>query len=460
MMNAAGYAINVIAIPFIARIYRPEDYADYAVVFPIASMLGVLFTLRYEGVLVVGKSDSIRTWAQYVSLTNLLTLTLLFSGMIRWMADVMGWGVVGLLRDYWLLVAWTIIAFGFQQICVNRMIALARFKLLGVFRLLSVVSLVGAQIGVGMMAANSTSLLIGHASGIGVPALLLLAWLMVTSKGTFRQAWLRTVVVYRKYRKFLFFTTPFTIAGIVRERFVYVLVEQFGNAVEASYFNMSFRMLNIPNMLVAGALRPVFFNAVGRGGTEGIDARLREIFQLFVVCVLPWFCLFIVSADVVFELVLGKDWASAAVYARVLCPAMFLLMATNWMDRIFEARGRQETALRLELWMTAISVSLLCTGTVWLDSLILGVSAQAAGMTILYFWWLRHAFVVGGFDLAAIRSLGIRSIAMAATAVSFALLLRELLGPVVGVIAGASVVLVGSLGFLAKHRARLLKTFR
>jgi hypothetical protein len=159
-----------------------------------------------------------------------------------------------------------------------------------------------------------------------------------------------------KYKVYPFYMTPYTLVGTIRDRLVYFLLANFGGRSEVGFYNLSSRLVNMPNSLLSSAIRPVFFQRAASTDFRSLEGLINRALHSLAICVVPFWILFLFHAKTLFALVFGEPWREAGLYASILSVPAIPLLLGNWLDRAFDVLGRQRLAFTLELVFSGISV--------------------------------------------------------------------------------------------------------
>lgn len=271
---------------------------------------------------------------------------------------------------------------------------------------------------------TSSGLILGSLMGQAIVVLLLLTLIWARYgrliQGSVSGSAIRATLI--RYKAYPLYMTPYTLVGTVRERIVYFLFATFGERSSLGFYNLSSRLVNLPNSLVSSAVRPVFFQHAASTDFRLLETPVNRALRFLAVCLVPFWVIFIFHAEALFALVFGEPWRDAGVYAMILSVPAVPLLLGNWLDRAFDALGRQRLAFALELVFSVISVVALALGVLFFEDVLVAVCLQAGVLTVYYSCWLVSLFHVAGFRrrellnlLAVIAALGASSSVIAWT---------------------------------------------
>lgn len=251
---------------------------------------------------------------------------------------------------------------------------------------------------------TSSGLIMGTLLGQGIVATLLLIIIYVRYGSLFREAlssskiWTALV----KYKAYPFYMTPYTLVGTIRERMAYFLFAAHGERSSLGFYNLAGRLVNLPNSLVSSAVRPVFFQHASSTDFRLLEKPVNGALQILAVGTIPFWVIFIFHAESLFALFFGEPWREAGLYAVILSVPAVLMLLTNWLDRAFDALGKQRQAFTMELVFSILSIIALAVGIFAFKNVFVAVCLQASVLTIYYPFWLSTLFYVAGFHRRAL----------------------------------------------------------
>jgi len=321
---AAGQAIAMVFMPFLTRLYSPEDFGIAAAFAAVISIITPIATMGYANAIVMPDSDE-----DAAAIIRLSVLLSLFIAAIAFIAVYFG-------NIY--LARWT----GMEN--APYMLYLIPLKLLaGAF--LSVAD--QSAIRVGLFKAKSrayvesklvtdTSKLLG---GVLAPSGMLLILLTIAGQLTnFMMQMLRVprigVLNIRDWfgtvgirnaaisqRDFAIYRMPQSMLNAASVGLPTILLASLFSASSAGQYSLAVLVLGAPAMLLGQAVGEVFYPKITRAiiakSTEAYQFLLKVTVILLVVGIVPFGTVF-VFGDYLFSLVFGAEWALAGSYSQWL----------------------------------------------------------------------------------------------------------------------------------------------
>lgn len=381
------------ALPVLSRLYSPTEFAAWAIFVSVNTLITSVATLRYEQSVVLPREESDGVALLLASVVFGTCFSILTAGFLA----VGGNALLSFLSVQdkplwqWLLPAtiWFNVGYNLIQAWCMR---IGDFKRYATIHLVWAFSTAVVQIGVGLAGyRGSGGLIAGTLAGYALGVIIcgptaLSGWKQHVGPHLRQQVRLNL----SRYRDYPLFVTPYTLAGSLRDRLIYFLL---GEGPIAGYYSLAGRFLNMPNSLAAGILRPLVFRSVAREGFTNLAPVIAAALNLMVSVVLPVWLLFLFYAEHLLVITFGPEWAASALYARILSfPAVTLLFG-NWLDRVFDAAGRQRLVFSLEFMFSATAITALVCGLAW-SGIVAGIIAQAAVTTIYHLVWLTQVLKI------------------------------------------------------------------
>jgi O-antigen/teichoic acid export membrane protein len=265
------------------------------------------------------------------------------------------------------------------------------------------VATIGLQVGLARFVDNGLrELIIGAVLAQSVvTAIAVLVVLLKDGREILRAgAWKGIGPMVREYRVYPSYMTAYSLMATIRDRFVYFLIGDYSTKAAAGYFGLAQRFINVPNRLASSALRPVYFQRSATVGFKNIENEVYLLLFLITAAVIPAWIVVVLHADNLFALAFGEPWRSAGDYGILLSIPAIPLLIGNWLDRGYDALGKQRVAFWLEMIFSGLSVGALCVCVFGYGDVQNGIVAQVSVLTAYYWIWLWMLLRLGGYSMA------------------------------------------------------------
>lgn len=399
--SLSAQLLTALTLPLLTRLYMPSAYAGWALIVSIVLVVTSVSTLRYELAIVLPDSHEEAANVMMGCIGIVCGIGLISGLLVPWCGYwVIGEAFQNELYGWLWSVPPMVVCMGTYQAANAWCTRTREFKWYSLAQVALPFTTTGCQILAALCGIRTASgLILGTLLGQFLTTLLVLSLVYarygVLIRGALSSPKIRKSLV--KYRAYPLYMTPYTLVGTIRERLVYFVFAIYGERSILGFYNLSSRLVNIPNSLVSSAVRPVFFQHAASTDFRMLEIPVIRALRFLTVCVVPFWVVFIFHAEALFALIFGEPWKEAGLYAIILSVPAVPLLLSNWLDRAFDALGRQRLAFVLEFVFSVLSVVALAFGILFFKSALLAICLQAGVLTVYYSYWLVALFHVAGF---------------------------------------------------------------
>lgn len=352
--SVIGQALVAISASIITRLYSPADVGAYSVASSMLSVLIVVTCLRYEWAIPLPDDDvnAANVFALCIVVAIAASLTV---GVVLWFAGtaiLTRLGAPALGPWAWLIAVGQLGA-GMVLALVGWAIRTKKFTDIGINRLTQNGSLIGVQIGLGLLRLGPLGMLLGSVAGNSAGAIRLARSAWRTHSTAFKAvSWSGIRYAARRYRRFPIFSSGSALLNSLGEQApLLVLVPIFGAAV-GGQFALAVRVSALPVTLIAAAVSQVFVAETARMAREE-PASLRGMFgrttrTLAIVAAGP-FLLLALLAPILAGLVFGDAWRDVGLFVAILSPMFYLQLVASPTGGTLDVLERQDLHLLREI---------------------------------------------------------------------------------------------------------------
>lgn len=378
--SALAQALPLLLGPWLARLYTPAEYGQFALVWSVAVNVAVVGCARYEFALALETEEGPAARLMALCLRVLLGVTVAsaLAGWLWWcwsgpaLALALPAAVVAGAASQW-LAQWSGRAGRFS------VLAWARFLQWGGAAL--------AQLALGLAGWGPWGLLGGASL-----ATALAAWLQArpAPQGGWRALLARQPVadLARKHRDFPLLNTPHAFLGALQDSLALALLAAWAGDPAAGLWALALRYLKAPASLVGGALSQTLYPQLARA--QDGRALVRRSLLVLSGLALALLAGLLAFGPWLFATLFGESWRGAGELARSLAPYIALHFIAAPLSVAIMAWGAQAWGLRLAvvgqlLFLAGLAGGLALgglTGAGW------GVSAAMLVYFGYFFWKL------------------------------------------------------------------------
>lgn len=319
MGTAVAQLITIVAVPFLSRIYTPEDFGVLATFMAVATITATLITGRYEmTILLPSREDEAAT---------LVLLSLILTGTFSTAMAVASFAVTGGLQHSlgvsaigtWLpgafMVAGAAGVIATTQVWMNRH---RTYRQMSIVRVVQSTLIVCFSLLFAWSSMARDGLILAHILSYAAVASLAM-WLARSATTRWDRKQLRhTAKTHIDSPRYLLPTAVLDIASLQLP--IFLVTAKFGTEI-AGHYSMAVRILSVPLTLVGSAIGQVFFQ---RAAID-IDTNPRAVYVRYIqisitlgILSIPLTILIIRYGSSIFEWALGSAWTPTGQMAEFL----------------------------------------------------------------------------------------------------------------------------------------------
>ena len=356
--TAVAQGVTFFMMIVLARIYTPRDMGLLATYVSVASILVAVAALRYDMAIMLPRKELEALSVARLGMVCLTVVSLLataaslpLSGLIerQWGREVALWmPLVGLTT--FLMSAVELFKYWFNRNSDYRAIAVNQAE--------QQIGLTSGQLVLGMAGMGGMAgLILGHTAGqifafvnLGRQAKPL--WRRLP-QGAPSLRW-----AARRYRRMPLLNGPNALADALRTNGIQLLIGGYSVA-SLGQFQMAWRYLDAPLILINGAVARVFFQKLSTIEPGRMRPLVRVTIKRAILIGLVPFALIYVLSPWIFPFFLGSQWTESGSFARALTPWLFMMLITSPISNIFIVTEHQDWMLGFALVYTAVPLAWL-----------------------------------------------------------------------------------------------------
>lgn len=380
-----AYAVPLLLGPALTRLYAPEDFGKFALLWAVATNLGVVACARYDFALPLE--------FQPRRAALLMALCARVAVGVTTLAVPVGWALYCWqgLAPAW-LIPLGVLSVGCMQWLGMWATRGSRFGLLSAARLLQQGGGAMLQVLLGLFKAGLWGLLLGPLLA-GLAAVWLLA--RPAPSGGWRMLWhqplSRIKAMAAHHRDFPLYNTPHAFMGALQDTLTLLLIAAWAGDAAAGFWALALRYLKAPASLLGSALSQTLYPQLTRAqGSHEAHTLVRRTMLTLALLATPLAAVLLLWGPDLFVWAFGAQWGETGALARGLALYIGLHFIASPLSVVTLAWRAQPWALRLSLVGQAAFFLGLCTGLAWggLEGAAWGVSATMATYFLYYFWAL------------------------------------------------------------------------
>lgn len=355
--TAFAHVITVLILPFVTRLYSPEDFSKLAVYSGLLGIFSVIACLRYEVAIPLPKDNKVADNLLIISIFSSITFSLILACMLllfpSYIKQIIGNGYfsqITWILPLGVLAASLYSAFKFWSTRIKD------FKSIAQTKIQQSTSSGVAQLLLGWLGYTSIGLLIGQLlySSAGVFSL-------IRRKSRLRKvnyAQLKvTFKEYIQYPKYSVGEALFNTAGV---HLPILIIAAVAAPKEAGYLLLASKIMVIPMVLIGVSVSQVYYAHANEAKFEGKLAEFTydTMRKLALIGSAP--LLFIgILAPVIFPIAFGSEWERAGVLVAWMTPWFIIQFIVSPVSMALHVSSNQRLAVILQFLGLILKVAIV-----------------------------------------------------------------------------------------------------
>lgn len=341
--TAFSQLVMVLASPFLARLYSPAVFGEYAILSLIVGLLVIFATGKYE-LAVLLQTDREKAW-------HVACFAMTTAAVVSTVFLVVGLGVVstmpGILPEHFSLRrgdSFALISVCFLMVLLNAsqtvLFALmnrnGQFSAMSISRISQAVMMVGSQMAFSVLKGGLQGLLWGSVVGLFSCALVQFFVAFRSNGLIFPNLKLMGDIAVAN-RNLPLHTIPTDLISALLAQFpVYFLAANF-SVTSVGYFSLAQRTLQAPMQLIANSIGEVFRRNASSIYLERGECKLYflKISRLLALIAVGAWTVTSIWAISLFSLIYGTQWEAAGRFAQILILMFALKFVVNPISFMF-----------------------------------------------------------------------------------------------------------------------------
>lgn len=355
--TAFAHIITVLILPFVTRLYNPEDFSKLAVYSGLLSIFAVIACLRYEVAIPLPKANDVAERLLVISVVSsvlfsvLLALFLLiFSSYVE---RILGNGYFPQIT--WILPLGVLTASlysAFKFWCTRT----KSFKDIAKTKIQQSTASAVAQLSLGWFGFTAIGLLIGQLlySSAGVFSLIrkkkrIKSFSFSEIKHTLKE--------YIEYPKYSVGEALFNTAGV---HLPILIIAAVATSKEAGYLLLASKIMIIPMVLIGASVSQVYYAHANDAKYEGrlADFTHECMSKLALIGTAP-LLLIGTLAPTIFPLVFGSEWQRAGVLVAWMTPWFIIQFIVSPVSMALHVNNNQRLAVILQFIGLVLKISMV-----------------------------------------------------------------------------------------------------
>lgn len=381
--TAAAQAVSILVALVTARLFTPAAFGGFAIYGSLTGIVITIAALRFDmAVMLPDDEDEARVVAKLAARLILgFSVAASVGGLL--LRDV----VVAVYGDRdlaaWLpfsgLTVFFVASATLMQYWFNRT---NQYGVISINRVQQTIGSAGGQLGFGLAGFRSMGgLLLGTMCGQAIAYVNLRrkssAMRLAPAEGTATPRQLAA-----RYRQMPLLNLPAALVDSVRLNGISLLIGAFSLG-SVGQFNLAWRVLQVPIILINGAISQVFFERLARVRRGEMLPLVRAAIRRALLLSVPSFAVLYLAAPWLFVVAFGEQWSMAGDFARAIIPWLMMQLVTSPVSTVFVVTQTQQWMLAFSVAFAAVPLTLLSVLTEDLMRTMTIVGLSMGGMLVV-----------------------------------------------------------------------------
>ena len=349
--TAFAQGLAVLALPFLTRLYSPEDFSLLAVYVALIGIATVVSCLRYNIAIPLPEEDTDGMALLAVALISATFVSVLLALPVLLVPSQTAalLGQPGLTPYLWMVPVGVFLASAYNalQYWASRK---KRFGLVTRTRITRAVGGIGTQTAIGVAAPSPFGLLFGHMlyGALGVVGLARNLWRQ--DRSALNGLTVAQVVSQSSsYRRFPIWSVPEALFNTAGVQVPVILIAAAAAGPEAGFLMLAMRVMGLPMGLIGSSVAQVFIAEAPARLRDGTLAAFtqRTMWTLFRTGAPPLVAVGALS-PLIFPLVFGAEWERAGWLVAWMTPWFVLQFVASPVSMVLHVTGRVALAMGLQ----------------------------------------------------------------------------------------------------------------
>ena len=327
-------AIPILIMPVLTRLYTPADFGVFSLYVALATLCSVIATARYEMAVMLPKSD--RTAMNLVALSVMISaiMAVFFLCIISLFHSQIASLTGNTAISTWLFIIPVSVFFtGVFQTLSYWSSRKQRFAPIATAKIYQGVALSGVQLALSIPKTIHAGLIIGHISGAMASVIYLFRAIWKQEKkriSCISKA--RVMSCFIRYKNFPVYSLWGALFDNAAVQMPIFMLSKFYDTELTGIFSLTFRVLNLPALLISVSLSQVLFQKISHlynTKSPTLHRLIVKIFFILLALSLPFVFIIFFWGESLFTFVLGDEWALSGKYASMVIFAVTIRFAVS-----------------------------------------------------------------------------------------------------------------------------------
>ncbi|MGE8571314.1 MAG: lipopolysaccharide biosynthesis protein [Acinetobacter amyesii] len=351
--TAFAQLISLLCLPFITRLYTPDDFAIFSVYLASVSILAVGACFRFEiAITIQEKDEDAIALVVLAIICNILLTTIIALTLFLWGENILkSFNKLELLRYLWAIPLGVFLS-GVYSSLQYWNVRRKKYTLIAKTRLVQSVSSSSVQILSGSLNAGSVGLIYGQLFNFIGGGVRLIYFFFSENKEKLRQITKYSLIdVFIKNKNYPKYSLIEGLLSSISIHLPIIIIFLTVSGEKTGYLMLAMKIMAIPIMLIGNAISQIYLSDAKNEALKGnlFSFTFAIIKKLIFLGVMPLILIGILS-PYLFPLIFGKEWAGSGSIVLLLLPWFIFQLLTSPLSMALHVLNKQKVAMCLHIF--------------------------------------------------------------------------------------------------------------
>lgn len=388
-------ALGYLFLPFITRLYNPENFGEFGVFMAIFGMISPFLGGKLEVALVLEKDKMQKMNLYLLSCAITLFISLIsFLVFLYFRQNIISTFNLLIDPNLLLLIPVALLLLGLKQ--ANRFVLISNdfFGKISISIILEKIAVISSKFVLGLFRPSGFGLIFSDI--LGKIVTVFYTTLVIIKQGLylniFKSFYKKEVVkLIKKHKKFPTYELMGDWFNSISNNIPLIIMASFFNIKIIGFYIFSNSTFKQIIALTSKNFGSVYYKKISDiTEIERKPFTLKLITQLIVFGIFP-FVIIAIGAPEIFSFVFSEKWNTAGIYAQIMTPYLFLIFLLKPINSLYRVYDYQEKSLLFNIINFILSCLAVIVGGLTKNSTLTIILISVSGLLIYgyrYFWIL------------------------------------------------------------------------
>lgn len=385
--------IVIIISPFITRVYTVEEMGYYALLLTITSIFGSVINWKYDFAIITCEDDDLPSLLSLAVLVSVVSSFLVGLGLIIYFVYISKEGIFSISLIF--LIVMLLVCIGFTNVLIAYNNRKKEYRLISNINVVRTTSQNLILLTFGFFKFGITGMVFSQIFGIlfGIQKQLKS---LKRDKLNININFTNNFNMLKKYIKFPLYSLPANLTNNLSYSILNFFISALYGLKILGFYSMTFRILGLPLSLVSANVAKVFFrDAIEEKNKDGQFTKTLLKSTLFLsIIAIPMVIILMILGPFLFQLVFGKGWYIAGIYARILAPMFGVRLVVSALTPSFIIANKQNLELYFQILFLISSLLTYIVSNIFLLDIIQFLIIYSIINTLAYMLLYSSIYVI------------------------------------------------------------------